>query len=239
MPKPGWGAIVEGEPTDLEAWQHTLKDPSFDPWVEIDDRKTVLRSASLDGLASAIEVRDGAGALIARLNGAVALSQQARPLRFGGVIQFAADGKQHRTMFPEMAALEARGGFARINVTVTGPDGKPVPEPSPQPSEVQRWAAKADGDKLLGDALMYFGKGANWFDIYKVFECLFERAGGQHEFLALNWEPKTEVNRLKHSADWARKWARHAKPKDKPPKDPMNVNDAHVLLGRLLRRALG
>jgi hypothetical protein len=58
---------------------------------------TVLRDAAFDELKSAREVRDRAAALIERLNGAVALSEQTRPLRFGGVIQIAPDGRLHRT----------------------------------------------------------------------------------------------------------------------------------------------
>lgn len=69
MSKPGWGAGLLGEPTDLEDWTYTLKEP-FDPWVEIHRAEMVLRSASFDELASASEVRDRATALIERLNGA-------------------------------------------------------------------------------------------------------------------------------------------------------------------------
>ncbi len=232
MPKPGWGAIVQGEPTDLGDWADTLKEP-FDPW-EIHRGETVLRSASLDELASVDEVRDRALAHIERLNGVIALSQRARPIRFGGVIQFTLDGKQHRTMFAEAGSIELRGAKARAYATAFGPDGKPLPPPAPQPSEVQRWAASVDDDELLDDAVMYFGKGADWFDIYKALECLFLRAGGEREFLALAWEPKREVERLKQTSNWAR----HAKRKFERPKEPMNVKDAYKLLGQLLRRAL-
>ena len=234
MTKPGWGAIVQGEPIDLEGWAHSLNQP-FDPWVEVHDEQTVLRSASFDELASADEVRDRALAYIDRLNGAMALWQQTSPLRFGGVIQFAADGKRHRTVFAEMGAYEVRGDIARFYATVTGPDGKPVPPPPPQPSEVQRWAKIADANDLLDDALMYFAKGADWFDIYKALECLFQNAGGEPAFLKLNWEPKKEVERLRYTANWYR----HARRRNALHEiQPMSLNDARTLLGKLLRRAL-
>lgn len=106
MSKVGWGAVVLGEPVDLEDWVLVLKEP-FDPWVEVYGSETVLRSASLDELDSASEVRDRSIAQIERLNGAMAVSQGTKPLRFGGVIQFTAEGHQHRTMFAE-AVLEGR-----------------------------------------------------------------------------------------------------------------------------------
>jgi len=164
MPKVGWGAVVLGEPTDLEDWSNVLKEP-FDPWVEMHGIETVLRSASLDELESASEVRDRSLAQIERLNGAMALSQESKPLRFGGVVQFTTDGRLHRTLFAEI--FESRDRFFHATVTVIGPDGKPVPPASPQPSDVQRWMAIADDDGLLEDAFIYFGKAVDWFDIYR------------------------------------------------------------------------
>ena len=237
MTKPGWGVVVQGEATDLQGWADNLKE-LFDPWVEIHWGETVLRSALLDGLASANAVSDRALAYIDRINGAMALWQQAGPLRFGKrVIQFTADGKQHRTMFPQTASVEIRGSNAmRADTIHLGPDGKPVPPPPPQPSEVQRWAAIAEGDDWLDDGLIYFGKADDWFAIYKSLECLIERSGGGKEraFLDLNWEPEAEVKRLKQTANWAR----HARRIFDPPPNPMTLKDARVLLGRLLQRAL-
>ena len=134
-----------------------------------------------------------------------------------------------------MGTYEVRGDIARFHATVTGPDGKPVPPPPPQPSEVQRWAKIADANDLLDDALMYFAKGADWFDIYKALECLFQNAGGEPAFLKLNWEPKKEVERLRYTANWDR----HARRRNALHEiQPMSLNDARTLLGKLLRRAL-
>jgi hypothetical protein len=230
MSKPGWGAIVQGELKDLEKWADRLKEP-FDPWTEIHGKDTVLRSASLDQATTASDVRDRALAYIDRLNGAVALSQHVRPLRFGGVLQFVADGPPHRILFSE-TFFDAES-FLRADTIQIGPDGKPIPEPPPQPSDVQRWFEIADRDDLLDDALMHFGKGANWFDIYKALECLF--AGDQKAFLALNWAPEKEVERLRYTANWFR----HARRRNDLPAMPLkSLDDARALLAQLLQRAL-
>src|SRR4051794_31102330 len=118
----------------------------------------------------------------------MALSQGSRPLRFGGAIQFTEDGHLHRTLFAEMAVFE-EGDKAHVILTGSGPDGEPVPPSHPQPSEVQLWAAVADQEDLLHDALVYFGRTSqrpagpvtevpDWFDIYKALECLEKRFGG-------------------------------------------------------------
>lgn len=231
MPKSGWGAEVRGDPTDLEDWVHTLKEP-FDPWVEIHGAETVLRSTSFDGLKSATEVRDRASALIERLNGAVALSQQAKQLQLGAIIQFAPDGGQHRTIFAEI--FENRNKFFAGSITIST-DGKPSPSPRAQPSEVQKWTTLAENDDLLDDALIYFGRAKDWFDIYKTLECLIAKFGGsENAFLALGWAQKNEITRLKRTANWAR----HAGRKFSPPANPMSLKDGRTLLGLLLRRAL-
>jgi hypothetical protein len=231
--KPGWGAIILGDPTDLEDWAHVLQAP-FDPWVETHGTQTVLRSASLDELGSAGEVRDRAIAKIERLNGAVSLSQGAKPLRFGGAIEFTSDGKQHTTIFAEMVLMDSDDKI-RATALVIGQDGKPVPPSPPQPTEVQRWAVAVENDDLLDDALVYFGRASDWFDIYKTLECLILRFGpSESEFLKLNWAPGAEIDRLKRTANWAR----HAKRKFAPPPSPMALEDARSLLAQLLRRAL-
>jgi hypothetical protein len=232
MTTPGWGAVVQGESADLADWANTLKQP-FDPWVEMHGKDMVLRSSSLDNLPTAIDVRDQAIAHIERLNGAVALSQGAKPLLFGGVIEIAPDGQLHRTMFLEAALYEDRDRFGAIG-TVLGVDGK-ASHPGPQPSEVQIWTEIAEDDDLLDDALIYFGRSADWFDIYKALESLIMKFGGEGAFVSKGWAPADEITRLKRTANAAR----HAKRKYKPQPNPMNVNEARLLLGQLLRRAFG
>jgi hypothetical protein len=233
MPKVGWGAAIQGETMDLAAWAHVLKEP-FDPWVETHGSETVLRSTSLDELESVGEVRDQAIAYIDRLNGAMAVSQHSRPVRFGAVIRFEPDGSLHRTAFLETVMFEARSSVVADSIHI-GPDGQPVPPPPPQPSEVQRWATLADDQAWLEDALVYFGRATDWFDIYKALECLILRFGGSEaKFLALNWAPATEVQRLKRTANWV---ARHAERKFDRAPNPMTLKEARQLVGELLRRA--
>jgi hypothetical protein len=231
MSKPGWGAVLVGEPVDLDDWTFQLKE-AFDPWVEVHSHETILRSASLDELTSASDVRDRATALIERLNGALALSRT-EPLRFGSVVQFAPNGSLNRFLFPDAATYTWRTGGADITVvTFTDPDSKP------QPSQVQNWALIADSDELLDDALIYFGRvrasarhpeATDWFDVYKALECLMLRFGSEADFL------KTpDIARLKRTANWAR----HARRKYEPPPNPMEFSDARTLLGNLIRRAL-
>jgi hypothetical protein len=237
MSKPGWGASLEGDVFDLADWTQGLK-PDFDPWIEIHDGETILRSALLDELKSTDDIHTHALTLIDRLNGVFALSQQTKPLRIRAIIEFTPGGKRNRTLIVEAGKYELRGAGmmqtddARINVF--GADGKPRPPPPPQPSQAQRWSTVAQNNELLDDAVMYFGRELNWFDIYKALECLEIWAGCEEDFLALGWEPRKQVKRLKRTANWVR----HSRQKNQPPDDPMPIKEGRELLARLLRRAL-
>jgi hypothetical protein len=60
-----------------------------------------------------------------------------------------------------------------------GPDGQEILPPPPQPSPAQQWVKVSGGDDLLADALTYFARG-EWFDLYKVIECLKHKFGGEN-----------------------------------------------------------
>jgi hypothetical protein len=235
-----WGAVLRGHDFDLQDWREMLK-PPFDPWVEVHGSDAVLRSASLDGLTSASEVRDRVVAHIDRLNGVMFVMRHGQTLQFSGVVEFTPDGKVHRTVFAEGGAY----GRARVSATAVaiGPDGEPKPEPPPTPSEAQTWAAIADSDDLLEDALIYFGRVSApdpvrhpptfWFDIYKALECLMVASGGETAFITLDWAPRDDVKRLKQTANWAR----HARRKFPEPSPATTEREAKDLMSRLLRKA--
>jgi hypothetical protein len=226
----GWGAAIEGHQFDLEDWQDALK-PPFDPWVVDTGRGPVVRSKALDLASSETEANDLSEALIETLNGALAASRRTRPVRLGGVVEFMSDGIERRSAFAAIKeGIEARSRAAAVG-TAIGPDGKPSPSPSPEPSEAQRWFGIAASDDVVADALTYFSRGDDWFDIYKALECLIIRfgVGSEGDFFKLDWVP-SRVRLLKQTANYAR----HARRKFDPPEDPMPRDEARDLLGVLI-----
>lgn len=229
--KAGWGAVLRGDPTDLEDWRHVLGN-EFDPRTEVHGEDTILRSANLDLLSTADEVRAKALDMIDYLNGALALWEGTRPIAFGGSARFAEDGSIHRTVFAQVTAI-ARTKM-RATAEVIGKDGKPKLA-IPRESEVQLWADIAEDDDLLQEALMYVGKESTWFNIYKAIECLELRfGGGETEFLKLGWASQSQIKLMKRSANTLR----HAKQKFEPPEKPMALVDATSLIRALLRKSL-
>jgi hypothetical protein len=230
--KEGWGAVLGGEAADIDDWTHLLSN-GLDPWTETNGNDTILRSNTLSNLESADEVRAQSSDMIDYLNGAMALSQGCGSVTFRAAIRFDSKGHVHRTVFGEMGAFERKDRM-RGTGEVLNANGNLIPA-VPTPSEVQNWAAIAENDSLIQEALTYFRKSPTWFNIYKALECLTLRFGGDEaKFLELNWESRAEIKLLKRSANTLR----HAKRRFDPPEKPMTLSDANALLSNLLRRAL-
>ena len=122
---------------------------------------------------------------------------------------------------------------ARAVAVVLGPNGKPEPLKPDERSEPQRWLSIAAKDDLLADALMYFARGDDWFNVYKTLECLEKRFGGEQTFLTLGWADKGKIKLLKQTANSGR----HARKKFVPPPHPMERTEARDLLAQLMARA--
>ena len=206
-PKPGWYARLQGEDVDLEDWTYSLDEP-FDPVaLKLPNGETVLRSADFEGLEDASEVRERALVLIGRLNGALNLWNDVRPVKFAGVYRIDDDGNQHAWVFAEMAAMELGRCVMRATAVVLGSDGKPVPPPPPAPSRPQDWNRLAEENDDISDLLDHFGRADNWYDIYKAIEIAEQVAGGGHKLWSLLGAEAKASKNLKASANFYR----HAK----------------------------
>jgi hypothetical protein len=226
----GWGASLRGDDFELEDWRDTLKLP-FDPWVVDTKRGLVLRSKIFDSAVAADEVYDRAVSLISMVNGALALWNQTAHVNFHGVIEFLSDGSERYHPPSAQVHMEGRSKF-RVDGVVVGPDGQQKAGP-PKASDPQRWIEAAKGDDALADALIYYSRADNWFDIYKALECLFIKFGGEEEFIRMGWKSRAAVKALKRTADNER----HARLKNKLNRHPMNKEEARRVLRALIKMA--
>lgn len=227
-----WGILLGGEPFDLVDWQDALRQP-FDPWVTKTDDGLVLRSSLLDPAISADEAYVRAKALMDQVNGALCVSHGARTVRIESIVEFLSNDSCRRLKFAQFRVTDSRDRVQGVAVAI-GPDGKPIPSPPPERSDPQTWLSIAAENDLLADALIYFSRSENWFDIFKGLECLFLEFGpSEAEFLDLGWANRSEITLLKRTANAER----HARKKYKPPSNPMGRVQARELLATLLARA--
>ena len=230
----GWGILLGGKPSDLEVWQEALK--HFDPCIIKTDEGLILRSRLLDSATTSSEAHEFGKTLLERLNGALGVSRQAGMVRLEKVVEFLPDGSRHSHVIAEVHATDAKDQMS-VTIAVHGPDGNPLPPPPPQPSAPQRWLEIAAEDRLLADALTYFGHGESWFDTYKALECIEDKCGGENELIKLDWAKTGEIKRLKKTANY---YERHAsQEKRAPPKNPMELAKARELVARLIACAFG
>jgi hypothetical protein len=234
----GWGALLAGDAFDLDDWQDALKHP-FDPWVTAAEARLILRSSRLDGEATPDTAYKRAKTLMNEVNGAMRARYGTWAVRLDGIAEIFSDGTHQPQVVGELGVMERPDKVKigdRLVADVFGPDGKPKPDPAPRPSDPQRWLSIAAEDDLLGDALVYFARGDDWFDVYKALECLFGRFGGERKFLALGWADEDKIKLLKQTADTERR-SRRGRPKVVPPDHPMERTEARDLLAKLMARA--
>lgn len=231
----GWGVVLGDEALDLDDWREALKQP-FDPWVMETEDGPILRSSLLNPATTASEAYELATALMRQVNGALRLSHGARLVRLENIAEILSDGTRRRQAFEHCS--EGARVRDRLTREVFGADGKPKPQPPPEPSNPQRWLSIAAEDVLLADALTYCARGDDWFDVYRALECLELRFGGERKgqverFRRLGWADPDKIELLKQTANSGR----HARKKFDPPSHPMERTEARDLLAKLIARA--
>lgn len=231
-----WGCVLQGADFDLEDWADCLKKP-FDPWIHRNGSQFALRSKTFDDALDAQEVRDRSVALIDQLNGAMAALKGSSPVSFGGVVEYAQDGKEHATIFID-AMIETR---SRVKAIASTPGGQ-AQAPTPVECPAQEWVRIAEQDGHLEDALDYFGRASlpvkrndptHWFDIYKTIESLEHKYGGEKGLQSKGWVAADDLKALKTTANFSR----HARRKFAPPKTPVSVQTARSLLATIVKGA--
>ena len=231
----GWGALLAGDAFDLDDWQDALKHP-FDPWVTKAEARLILHSSRLNGEATLNTAYERAKTLMNEVNGAMLARYGTWAVRLDGIAEIFSAGTHQPQVIGELGVMERPDKVKigdRLVADVFGSDGKPKPDPAPWPSDPQRWLSIAAEDDLLADALIYFARCDDWFDVYKALECLEKRFGGEEKFLTLGWAAKGKIKLLKQTANSAR----HARKKFAPPTHPMERAEARALLAQLMARA--
>jgi hypothetical protein len=118
---------------------------------------------------------------------------------------------------------------------VTTDGGKPVSRPSPPgPRHAEIAAAYPD----VAEALAIIGQSdpPKWFELYKVME-IVEHAGALKSAMAAGGISANRKTLFTRTADHHKASgvdARHARSNNQPPNNPMGIEEAREMIGRLL-----
>jgi hypothetical protein len=126
----GWGVVLAGDGDDLEVWQDVLK--LFNPWVMKTEVGLILRSRQLDREATPSAAYERAKALMDEVNGAMRASRRTGIVRLEDVVEVFSDGTFRRHVSAQI--VEVLRLKVRAVAVMLGPDGKPSPDPRPNPA---------------------------------------------------------------------------------------------------------
>lgn len=223
------GVMLDGDAYDLDDWVEAFAQP-FDPYVEKHGIHYILRSDAFQVFDTPGDLYERASGQVDQLNGLMAVTHSARPVRLKGVAELGLGEITRQHLFAHLSVTEGRGKARAVGVAL-GPDGQPIPPAAPRPSNGQRWLALAEGDDNLGDLLVYHSRGADWFDIYKAIECMVRVFGGEKEFAEATGFTLTRIKLLKRTANMTR----HARGMFGDPEKPMDRAEAYEMTGRMIR----
>lgn len=225
-----WGAILAGEETDIEDWIELLKQP-FDPWVEKSGKDLIFRSDKFNNIHDPNEARAAVAQEIALLNGAITLYCKSSPVVMQNLIEFDENGQYRRHAFGQLNAILARTKLKAV-AFVVGPDVKVPQGVQPSPSTVQLLSENRSANIDIVDAITYFGRADNWFDLYKCIECIKSTGLLNNVIIDDNICSKTTFDNTNRTANYHR----HARAD--PPKKPVPFLEARETIRRVLERVV-
>jgi hypothetical protein len=222
-------AWLEGDPLDLQYLARLL--PTGNAQVRQNDDRFYLAGAELDSPPPGEQFHDVAKRLITWANGAARCENPAfMPVSLAGSYQ--RDGGV--TVVGAAARLTVRATMS-ATVQVTGPDGKPKPA-TPPAGPRYLTLAERDGDVAEVLKIMASTPDVNFVELYKVYE-IIRHAGGLDAAMQAAGISKSTVSRFTRTANHqvaGGEIARHARSSEVPPANPLPIEEARGLIGRLV-----
>lgn len=207
-----------------------------DVQVRQDGGRFYLAGAELDSPPCGEQFHDVAKRLITWANGAARCENSAfMPVSLTG--SYERDGGV--TVVLATATLLVRASMSAAAL-VTGPDGKPKPTTPPAGPRYLTLAAR-EGDVAEALKIMASPSGVNFVELYKVYE-IIRHAGGLNAAMQAAGISKSTVTRFTRTANHqaaSGEIARHARSSEAPPANPMPIEEARGLIGRLVRAWTG
>lgn len=220
-------ARLAGHEFDLSAAADAFRHNSVCKIERDDDGKYYLKAPELYGVEDAWEFERLANEFLDRVNGAMAAGSQERydPIIFGDFVAVHANGQKDVFILAGPIEFRARGGLV-----VATTSGKPAES---KPSDAESWIELSATDDDLADALVFIGREASWFDLYKAYETVcgrMARAGHNCDVLFDPADASVRSKKLELFRHTANTLHRHNKKDWVRPTDPMTLAEARNLI---------
>ncbi|HTS51949.1 MAG TPA: hypothetical protein VMH26_01635 [Burkholderiales bacterium] len=231
-----WKVLIHGKRSDLEYLARHFQTPKLK--IEAESEGYFLSSERFAGMTARDAVREETGRLLAILSGVLGVRRNSRTqLTSEHVILVEPDGSEK--VFVNL--MDSVNVETEMEAVVVHRDGADVPVQTPsQPTDNLLDLGLRDAN--VEKALRLFGAGSSdWVGLYRLFEVIEADVGGLSSIVGLGWATNGELRRFKHTANSpgaVGDQARHGSESTLPPKDPMSLADARLLVEQLLRRWL-
>ncbi|MHA6722848.1 hypothetical protein [Sphingomonas sp. RS2018] len=181
-----WGAQIEGDEHDIKnliaKLNVTIRSPAS-LFVSTMSDVPILRSSAWDNATEASEVEQLAARDLSLIEGCLQVLDGCLPMNVGTIYKF----------FPDHFEMTRRSD---LHLRVRKPEEKLA-----SPIEFGRLMSKAFANDDLRQALSNFNGQPSWFDLYKVWESVKSRFGGEHKiYKALN-EREKDIRQFKNTAN--------------------------------------
>lgn len=224
-----WKVQLDGNSGDLKNLVESFTGPDITVIHEGDG--FLLWSAAFSDDDDANAIKEKANAIIARLNGACLLGLSSlQQIQLGPAYEYGDDGKRKTIVaFMEPARLGFR--VLQPTVRITRQDG--TVEVSHPADGVQRWTALAGHDLNVDKVLRILATHLlDWRNLYFVYEVINKdvKRGG---IVSRGWATEKSLNLFKRTANHPESAgldARHGVSNQQPPKNPMSISDARLLI---------
>jgi hypothetical protein len=238
IPNP-WQVQIQGWASDLE---HLARHFASAPGRVVKDERDagfLYESDTFAACNQSDEVLKLANEELCVLSGVLKIARDSpEPLRPGAVYKKNASGG--RDVFVHIyETLHVRAEVGEVTVTGTDRNGNIVTRPTPPPRAVAI-AQLAGADTAVAKVMRLLAAPdhKSWVGMYRIHEVIEADVGGEHKLKACGWGSARDLKRFKHSANSvsvAGDSARHGKEFDRPPTNPMSIDEGAAYLNYVLQ----
>lgn len=238
IPSP-WQVQIQGWASDLEHLEHYFTTALARVVKDDRDGGYAYESNTFTQCSTSEDVLAIADEEVSVLSGILKIVRDSHePLRTGAVYKRNAAGG--RDVFVHIhETLQARAEVGAITVTVGDSKGNVVIRPQP-PSRTLVIARLATTDTSVAKAMRLLAQKdcKSWVGMYRIHEVIEADVGGEHTLKKFGWGSARDLKRFKHSANSVKvagDAARHGKELDRPPTNPMSVEEATAYLNYIVK----
>lgn len=222
-----WEARLSGEDFDLSQAKRLCNNQRIS--INKVDEQWFLSSSEFEGLKDASEVHSRAKKIAVTLSGALnILNGYKGSLSVDSVHKLSPEGKRSVTILAEPVNFTIRTSFT---ATLTKSDGTVETRSSEDPTN--SWMELSFENKKVSKIFRLTSMEWDWVNMYRIYEVIQSDVGKKTN----EWISGTDLERFKHSAnsvEVAGDASRHGKEKTQPPKNPMEIKEAKILMRGLV-----